>query len=41
MEEKGQIFLTEEFQVIHMEGRKELENHKYNATVIIAAGEIP
>jgi len=37
--EKGQLFLTEEFQLINVEGIRERENNQ-KGTVIILAGKI-
>ena len=38
-EEKGQLFFTEEFQLINIEEMGEIENDYENTTVVIAAGE--
>lgn len=34
MEKKGKFFLTEEFQLIHVKGLRETENHGENTKVI-------
>lgn len=40
MGEKGQIFLSERFQLINVERMKEIGNHYWNITIITVADKI-